>query len=150
MLTKNKLLGIILIALSIGALIMIVQFPPSNLKGDPGPKVYPSIGVALMLICSPFIMKSKKNEDKPYFTKEQWQRLFYLFGIFLVYALLIWLLGFWVVTPFMLFFLCHTFSKGKKVALWKKLLFASIVPLLLYPLFQYVLIMIMPKGILFR
>ena len=73
-----------------------------------------------------------------------------LFGFFACYAAAIYYVGFWRVAPIMLLLLCQMFSKGEKVALWKKIVYAAVIPLLLYPVFNNMLSLIMPTGTLFR
>ena len=74
-----------------------------------------------------------------------------MFGMFVLYAGLLWLVGYVIATPVLLVITSFLFTEeDKKVALWKKLLFAAILTGALYWIFAKVLVMLLPMGILFK
>ena len=149
----NKDKVIALICLVFGAVYMgtALTLPPTNLANDPGPKIFPVLGSGIVMLSSAAILlKRYEGAPKAAYTREQWGKAIQMFAVFVVYAVLLWLVGYLVATPLALFVTSFMFTdEGVKIALWKRILFAVIVTAVLYWIFAKVLIMLLPVGILF-
>ncbi len=150
---KNRVLGIASIILSIVAFILISQMTAafSLAEGDPGPRLFPAIAAAVIGIFGIIVLFEKDDsEAKEFLEKSQWGRLFLLYGIFIVYAVLVWLLGFMYPSILMLFITCTLFSGQKKIPLWIRIVYAVVLSVAITYAFQRLFAVPMPKGILFK
>lgn len=149
---KNQILGVSAIVLSAAAFVLISQMAPAFAlaEKDPGPRVFPAIAAGIIGIFGIVLLFSKSEETKKFLEKNQWGRLFLLYGIFLVYAVGIWLLGFLYPSILMLFVTCTLFSGKKKIPLWIRAAYAVLVSIIICYLFKTVFTVPMPKGILLK
>ncbi|NDL67810.1 tripartite tricarboxylate transporter TctB family protein [Anaerotalea alkaliphila] len=121
---------------------------PVNLA-EPGPRLMPYLAEALMALCGiGMIVESemKKEEDKPYLTKEGWKRLGIIFGVLSAYTMGLVVLGFLWVTPFMLFVLIGMLSGEQKVPRVKKAVISVAVTFALYFVFAKGFSVGLPAG----
>lgn len=147
--TKNRVLSIIMLVLSVVVIIGASKLPVSNLQRDPGPAFFPYFLSVIMIIASVILFFQKSKDEKPFMTKDEYKRMFILFGLFIVYAVLFYLLGVYRTVPLVLLSLCYLFSRGRKLPFWKLLIYTAVAWAFIYILFKYVIVMAMPKGLLF-
>ena len=146
---KDRLLGLIILAIGLLVILGAISLPSSNLANDPGPAIFPIFGAILMIGGSLSIIVRKQEQAKPFLSHEQWKRLWILFAIFIGYAIGLWLIGFIISTFLILLILNILFSEGDKISLWKRLVFSIIVTVLIYFLFETGLSLLLPDGLLF-
>ena len=148
---KNQILGITSILLSAVAFIMISRMAAafSLAPKDPGPRLYPSISAGLIGIFGIAVLLDRE-ETKEFLQKNQWGRLFLLYGIFVIYAIGIYFLGFLYPSVLMLFATCTLFAGEKKVPLWIRVAYAVVLGIAVTYAFQSVFSVPMPKGLLFK
>jgi len=129
----------------------------SKYAGDPGPRLFPLIGAAIMLICSIFILiKPDKPTGKKFLTPAQWKSAGIIFGIYILTTVLFAVIGFTATVPIIIFILTYLMSfqsepdmpRGKRII--KAVIFAIIAGVLIYLAYKVGLKARLPKGILFK
>ena len=116
---------------------------------DVGPKLFPFFAGSILLVCSIGKFFSSKEKGKPFCTKEQWITVGILLGTLVAYMLLLYLVGFLVSTPPMLFALVYLLNGRKKPKVVKTIIFAVVMTAIVFLVFRYVLSVMLPMGILF-
>lgn len=148
---KDQVLGLIMVAFSLLAGYMTSKIGVSILDGDPGPKVFPSAASVLIGLCGIVLFVApEKKEGKPFLTKTEWKRLINLYGLYLLYWGLLWLVGYRVAIPVVLFIISYLFSNGTNTKIGKIILYTAAVSAAI--IFIYVVLMEtrLPEGILFE
>lgn len=148
---KDKAIAACCMVLGIVYLAAALQLPATNLVNDPGPKVFPLIGGVIVIASSLAILLKRYDEaPKATYTKAQWKKAAVMFGVFVLYAVMLWIFGYVIATPIVLLLTSYMFTdEGVKVALWKRILFAAAVTAFIYWIFVKVLVMLLPTGIIF-
>ena len=111
---KNKKdfgLGVFCILFAALIIYLSLQLKATGYEGDPGPKMFPIIGSVIMAICGIALIVAPEKQAKVFLTKQQWKAAFGLFGMYVVLALLLWLLGFMFAVPIVLFIVTFLLSK---------------------------------------
>ena len=138
---KNKKdlgLGVFCVLAAAFIAYMSFQLRATGYEGDPGPKMFPLIGSVILAICGIGLIVHPSGESRQFMTLEQWKSAFALFGIYVGFAVLLWLLGFSVAVPVILFITCYLLSgqslkdATRKARLLRSLIFAVICGALLY------------------
>ena len=148
---KDQVLGLIMIAFSLLAGYMTSKIGVSILEGDPGPKVFPAAASVLIGLCGIVLFVApEKKEGKPFLSKVEWKRLLTLSGLYLLYWGMLWLVGYRVAIPVILFIISFLFSKGTNTKIGKILIYTIAVSAAI--MFIYVVLMEtrLPEGILFE
>ena len=151
-LNKDKIIAAVCVLIGVIYLIGALNLPETNLAKDPGPKVFPIVGAVIVIASSAAILlKRYDNEPKAVYTKEQWKKAVIMLGLFIVYLLMLWILGFLISTPIILLVSSYMFTdEGVKVALWKRVVFALALTFFLYWIFAKVLVMLLPTGMILK
>ena len=151
-LNKDKIIAAMCVLIGVIYLIGALNLPETNLAKDPGPKVFPFVGGVIVIVRSAAILlKRYDNEPKAVYTKEQWRKAVIMIGLFVVYLLMLWVLGFLISTPIILLVSSYMFTdEGVKVALWKRVVFALALTFFLYWIFTKVLVMLLPTGMILK
>ena len=124
-------------------------------KGDPGSRMFPLIGAAIMFICGLVVLIKPGKESKTFLTKEQWKAAAVIFGIYILAVVLFWLVGFMITVPIILFILTYLMSAlsrpndSKKKRLIQSLIYAVIAGALVYVAYVIGLQAKLPTGLLF-
>ena len=144
---KDRILGIIVLAISLLFAYYTTGIKETSYVGDPGPRLFPYIACFIIGI-SGLILIVRKNQTnyKAYLTKEQWKRFWILFGIYVLNYLLLLLVGYKVAIPVTLALSCFLFSKGNGTAAWKKLVYVAAVSFAMYALYVMILGASLPNG----
>ena len=111
---KNKKdfgLGVFCILFAALIIYLSLHLKGSGYDGDPGPKMFPIIGSVIMAICGIALIIAPEKEQKAFLTWSQWKAAFGLFGMYVGLALLLWLLGFMIAVPIVLFIITFMLSK---------------------------------------
>lgn len=147
--TKNRIVAIPWLLLSLGYIYYIQQIPPSTMKGDPGPTLFPNIAGFLMLALSLilFIFPGKESEKK-WMDKQGMTRLGGLYLVYVLYVVGMALIGFTIPTALVLYTTCTMFSKstGVQVPLYKRVIYAVLVTLVVWAFFHVLLKCQLPTG----
>ncbi len=154
---KDRLLGIILLLISLFFFIFTMQQESPRFEGDPGPKMFPLIGCIITAVCGVLtVVHPEKKEGKTYLNKEEFRRAAKLFGLYAAFLVLIWAIGFMITAPVLLFAISYLFSfesrpddpKGKRIL--RSAVYAVVVGAALYLLYVTALQTQLPKGALWQ
>ena len=111
---KNKKdlgLGVFCILFAALIIYLSLQLKATGYEGDPGPKMFPIIGSVIMAVCGIALIIAPEKNQKVFLTKEQWKAAGGLFAMYVLFAVLLWLLGFMFAVPIMLFIVTFLLSK---------------------------------------
>lgn len=148
---RDRILGIgaVIFGIVVALMTRFTVDHTIRVAGDPGAHVFPYITAVIFLLAGvSLIVRKQEGEDKVFMTKEQWVRLFTLFGVLVGYIVLIYFVGFSIATFVMMFTISMMFARGQNVAVWKVALYALVATLCVWALFRYVLRVFLPKGLL--
>ena len=154
---KDQILGIAVLIIAAFYAFHTSKLPPTSYVADPGPKMFPLAGCLILGICGILlIIHPTKGQGTPMFTKQQWIHCWLLFGIYVLYLALLWLVGFIYAAPVILLILSYVFSfvtkpdEKRSRRIVKTLIYTVILSVALYVLYVIVLDAQLPGGILFR
>ena len=149
-LKKNQIIGIVLLIFTAIVGVMVAQFdaPIVNAISDPGPKLFPIIGLVLVGVGSVGLLQQKTEEEEPSVSSEEKIRILKMLGLYIAYTLGLWLFGFLIATPIALFAVMHLMAMGKKLKLPVQIGYSVVVTVVLYVLFSSVMKFMLPKGLL--
>lgn len=158
MVKNKKDFGLGVASVLIAAIItyLSMQLRSTGYQGDPGSRMFPLIGAALMFICGLALIIRPSKETGVFLTPKQWKSAFIMFGVYLVATLLLYLVGFTVTVP--IIFFCLTFMMSKlslkdislKKRVVKALIFAILAGAGVYVAYVVALGAALPKGLLFK
>ena len=125
---KDFITGIVTLVVSAWIIWMTTRLPATVYEGDPGPKMFPMIGGVLMAICGILLLIKQGPETPQYLTKKQWKAAGTIFGIYVLFLLLMYVFGWVVGMPLTLFVLTFTLSSiSMPDATIKKRLLTSLI-----------------------
>ena len=153
----DKLLGAGLIAFAIAGMLVTMQISVRTFNDDPGPKLFPLMGFSILLLCGLGMlltgMKTPEGtvigEEVGRGTPAAMTRGTVMFGLLVAYSLALWLLGYYIATPLMVFAFYHTIAGPERRVWWRGALYALAVTGGLYLVFAELLNTLLPTGILF-
>ena len=144
------MVGMVFIILGIVVVMLTSQISkPVNLH-EPGPRIFPYLCAAGLILCGTGLLFEKKSEAGALvLTKQGWRKLLSLGVVFVVYAIGIWAIGYFLASVIALWVTIQILSK-RKVSAWKAMLISVIFTILVYVIFQYGLHSMLPTGIIFQ
>lgn len=147
---KDRLIGLLLTVFGITALILSMQIRVKGNSTDPGSRLFPVMASILLIVCGVGVLLSAgKSKDKVFLLPQGWKKLGAAFGLMIGYTLALKYLGFVISTPVFLYFVVTMLAGEEKVVVWKKILYSVVVTGLTWYIFQKILSMNLPSGILF-
>lgn len=148
---KNRILAVVLLlfAAVVYGIITTFPLPVINATGDPGPRLFPTLGVLLVAAGSIGLLLQKEQTSAPFMSKPETKRLLLLAGGYIAYAAGLWALGFLLVTPVMLYLVMGLMAQGKPLKLVVRIIYSVGITAVLYWVFTYLLKFKLPGGFLF-
>lgn len=148
-LTKDRQLGVICLVITAFIVWQTSQIPiRAEQFQKVGPRTFPLIAAAMFAICGVyFLVRRQEGEDKVYMTKKQFGRALVMWGAYLLYLLLLYLVGMKFAAPVAVFVMTMLFGKGK-IKWWQAALYGLIFGVCFYLLYVYVFQVRVPRGIL--
>nr|WP_321456092.1 tripartite tricarboxylate transporter TctB family protein [uncultured Cohaesibacter sp.] len=148
--TRDRYLGILLMIAALLLGIVTIQIDYTPMTDDPGPKLFPLFACAILILCGlGLLIQSKPRRQELIVDKSYWIKLALVFAGLIAYGLMLWLIGFKIATPIMLFFFYWQMSQKGQFSLLAALIYTAISFAIIYSFFQYVLGSYLPEGILF-
>lgn len=148
--TKDRSTGLIALLLGIGVAFLTRKFPDSTMAGDIGPRVFPYISAGLLIICGAgLLITGGKKEGKPSYTPAELVRLARIFGVVLGYCVLMAFVGYMPATMLGAFVLSVMFGKMKKIPWQRSLIFAVVLTLAVFYIFEKLFVLPLPRGMFF-
>ena len=150
---KDRILGLCSVLVSAWMIFVTTKLNFPINKGDPGPKLFPYIGAIIILICGILLLIKPGKDSKQFMTKEQWKSAGLIFAVYLLFAVLLWLVGFMIAVPIMLFVLTLMFQAQSRPddplnkRIIRSLIYAIIAGALIYVAYVIGLQAKLPKGL---
>ncbi|MCQ2552421.1 MAG: tripartite tricarboxylate transporter TctB family protein [Clostridia bacterium] len=153
---KDVVAGIIAIICAGIITWLSLQMKASAYSGDPGPKMFPMIGAALMFICGLLLIIKPGPEDKKFLTGTQWKDAGIIFLCYIAFVVLLHFFGFGVAAPVVLFVLTYLMSAlsmpdaTKKKRVITSLIYAILAGAAVYVCYVLLLKARLPKGVFWK
>lgn len=147
--TKDRGTGLIALVMGAAIAVMTSQLPPSTIQGDIGPAVFPYFSAGLLMFCGAGLLITGSQKEASIFDKRALKRLALIFGVVLLYCIVMSYIGFLVPTVVIFFVLTTMFAEDADVVWWKRLLYSVVLTLVIYLLFHNVLNLKLPTNQLF-
>ena len=156
---KNKKdlgLGVFSIIASAVIIWLSMQLKATNYEGDPGPRMFPIMGAVIMAICGIALIVKPDPAGGRFLTPSQWKSAGKIFLIYIAMVVLLYLFGFIVAVPVILFILTYVLSSlsmadaSKKKRLVTSLVYAIIAGALIYVAYVIGLKASLPTGLVWK
>ena len=150
--TTDKPLGAGLIAFGLAGIAVTLQINVRTFNDDPGPQLFPMIGFGLLILCGlgMFLsaMRATPAAAEPK-DKEGLTRGALMFGLLVLYSVALWLVGYYVATPLMVYAFYHVIAGPERRVPWRGAIYALAITVGVHLLFATFLGTLLPRGILF-
>lgn len=147
---SDKPLGAGLTAFGLAGIAVTAQINVRTFNDDPGPQLFPMIGFGILILCGlGMLLLSRPPADLPETTRDSVGRGSIMAGLMILFAVGLWLFGFYVATPLMVYAFYHVIAGPDRRVAWKGAIYALAVTGLVYLVFGYFLNTLLPTGILF-
>ncbi|MFD1796993.1 tripartite tricarboxylate transporter TctB family protein [Paracoccus aurantiacus] len=145
----DKPLGAALLVLGAGGVISAAQISVRTFNNDPGPKLFPMMACAILIICGLGLLLRKSNRVTPAIPATEWRRGLTMAGLLVGYALGLWLVGFHAATFIGGFALYWAIAGPEKRSLMRGAIYALLLTLGVHLVFKTMLGTFLPQGFLF-
>lgn len=151
----NKSVVFSLALIGFGGLVILFAARLQSLflaqSGDIGPKAFP-IGAAIALIVCAIgkMLTEGRQETKPLFTGEGWKRVAAMFVALIAYLVAMKFLGYIISTLIFTPLLVIVMREDRKLRPVSLIIFSVVTTAVLYVVFQYVILVRLPVGMLFQ
>lgn len=149
-LNKNQVYSLCVIVFA-----LIVIYATSQLDSlfqlserDVGPKFFPYAASVGMILCAIGKFITERNTSAALFDKRGWIRAAVVFGLIALYLVAIWLVGYLIATPIFTALLVIAMKEDRKVKPVTVILFSVITTIVLYVVFEKIIMVFLPAGIL--
>lgn len=148
---KNQIYSFCVILFAIIFMIMTSQLKSvyTLSERDIGPRAFPYLAGAGLIVCAIGKMLTEGPKDDVVFTLDGWKRILVVFALIAGYLLAMTFVGYIITTPVFSFLLVYAMKEDRKFSVWKTLLFAVLLTAVLYVVFQNIILVFLPTGILF-
>ena len=148
---RNRLLGVISTTLGI-LMVLLTAFtvdPKIRIAGDPGARMFPFMTGGLFIVTGlALLFRKDDTKDEVFLTPRQWFRLFRLFGVLILYVIIMYVAGFIAATFVLLLGVSLMFAWGQGTKPVEHLIFALVATAVIYFLFHNGLKIYLPKGMI--
>lgn len=147
--TRDRMLGVFLIATAISLGMIASQIDFISMTGDPGPKLFPYFACSILLLCgAAMLLQAAPHEELPQFDRRFWKRAGAVFVSLIGYAVLLWAVGFHLATPVMLLAFYWQMSLKGQFNLFWGIFYAAVTYGLVFTFFSFFLGSYLPEGVL--
>jgi len=148
----DKPLGAGLILFGVAGIWMTLQLKVRTFNDDPGPQLFPVLGFTILIICGAgLLFLVKVSEKKSNFSADARKRLLRgmnMYGLFVLYSLGLWLVGYYVASPIMVYVFYHVIAGKRGRVVWKGIIYSAVVTVVVHLIFSVFLNTLLPVGIL--
>lgn len=148
----DKPLGAGLILFGIAGIAATLQISVRTFNDDPGPQMFPIFGFAILIFCGlgMLFVGAPAGEDRdPAQSRQRFIRGTVMSALFIGYSAGLWLLGFYVATPIMVYAFYHVIAGPGRRVPWQGAVYALAVTGGVHLIFRVFLNTLLPSGILF-
>ena len=152
---KDMILGVASVCISLWIVWQTMALQAIEKRGDPGSRLFPYIGAAIMLICGVVLIIKPGQDDKQFMTKDQWKSAGLIFAVYCLCTFLFWLVGFMIAVPIILFIITFLFQGQSRPddpvqkRLIRSLIYAVIAGAAIYVIYVIGLQADLPTGLIF-
>ena len=152
---RTYIMGVVVLALAAWIGWQTSQMTTRFVSNEPGPKLFPFISAIGMGVCAILSMifdapKEAKHEKKAMMPKGGWLRIGLLLVEFVLFALGMEWLGFWITSMVGLMVFFYTLKGDKKINIWVALALSIILGSICYFGMTKLFSIPMPKGTLWK
>ncbi|MBQ7518833.1 MAG: tripartite tricarboxylate transporter TctB family protein [Clostridia bacterium] len=152
---RTYIMGVLVMALAAWIGWQTSKMPTRFVTNEPGPKLFPYISAIGMAVCAILSMifdapKEAKENKKPLMDKKGWLRVGLLVGEFVLFAVGMNAIGFWITSMVGMLVFFYTLKGEKKINFWVALLIAVVLGSLCYFGMTKLFNIPMPKGTLWK
>lgn len=152
---RTYIMGVLVLALAAWIAWQTGLMKTRFVSNEPGPKLFPYISAIGMGVCAILSMifdarKESKENRKPVMTKQGWLRVGLLLVEFVLFALGMNWLGFWITSMVGMMVFFYTLKGDKKINFWVALAISVILGSLCYFGMSRLFNIPMPKGTLWK
>lgn len=152
---RTYIMGVLVLALAAWIGWQTSQLPTRFVSNEPGPKLFPYISAIGMGICAILSIifdapKDAKEKKKSRIDKAGWLRMGLLLVEFVLFALGMNWLGFWITSMVGMMVFFYTLKGEKKINFWVALLISVALGSLCYFGMSRLFNIPMPKGTLWK
>ncbi len=149
----DKPLGAGLIAFGIAGILVTMQISVRTFNDDPGPRLFPIMGFAILILCGLGMLLTAgpavASDENPGEARARLVRGALMFGLLVVYSISLWLAGYYVATPILLYVFYHVIAGPENRVPWKGAVYALAITGGVHVVFSEFLNTLLPTGILF-
>lgn len=150
---SDKPLGTGLIAFGIAGIWATMQITARTFNDDPGPKLFPIIGFAILIICGfgmlLFPKPASEERGSAQERRDEFRRGSIMAALFVLYSLALWLVGFYLATPLAVYAFYSVIAGPKRRVFWRGAIYAGAVTGSVHLIFAMFLNTFLPAGTLF-
>lgn len=152
---RTYIMGVLVLVLAAWIGWQTYQMPNRFVSNEPGPKLFPYLSAIGMAVCAILSMifegpKEAKQEKKTQITKKGWLRIGLLLLEFVVFALGMNWIGFWITSMLGTLMFFYTLKGEKKINFWVALAISVIIGSVCYFGMTKLFTIPMPKGTLWK
>lgn len=149
----DKPLAAGLIVFGMAGIWATMQITARTFNDDPGPKLFPIIGFAILIICGfgmlLFPKPAPEEQISPEDRRAEFRRGSVMAGLFILYSLALWLVGFYVATPLAVYAFYSVIAGPTRRVFWRGATYAGAVTGAVHLVFAMFLNTFLPTGTLF-
>lgn len=146
----DKPLGAGLIAIGVAGIFLAMQISVRTFNDDPGPKLFPMIGFGILIFCGlGMLLLSRPAPAAEPTARGTLPRGALMFALMVAYSLGLWLFGYYIATPIMVYAFYHVIAGRERRVPWRGAVFALAVTGGVHLVFAEFLHTLLPVGILF-
>jgi energy-converting hydrogenase Eha subunit E len=149
----DRALGAGLTVFGIAGILLTMQINVRTFNDDPGPELFPIFGFTILVLCGlGMLIQAKPDPDDGVSAEERRQRFqrgAVMAGLFVLYSIGLWLVGFYIATPIMVYAFYHVIAGPGRRVPWQGVLYALAVTAGVHLIFGEFLHTLLPQGILF-
>lgn len=149
----DKPLGAGLIAFGIAGILVTMQISVRTFNDDPGPQLFPILGFAILILCGLGMLLTAAPPAPPVEDRDAARARFgrggLMFGLLVLYSVALWLTGYYVATPILLYTFYHVIAGAERRVPWQGALYALAITAGVHVVFAEFLNTLLPTGILF-
>ncbi|MBY6048993.1 tripartite tricarboxylate transporter TctB family protein [Vannielia litorea] len=158
MMNTEKPLGAGLIAFGAAGIWATLQISVRTFNDDPGPQLFPILGFSLLVLCGLGMLLTRARQSKVLTEAEadavqearsSTLRGVVMAGLLVAYSLALWIFGYYIATPLMVYAFYHTIAGPERRVWWRGALYAAAVTLGVHLVFAEMLNTLLPTGLLF-
>ena len=149
-LNKNQIYSLCVMAFAVILIYATSQLDSlfSLSERDVGPKFFPYAAAVGLIICAAGKFITERKKSTPLFDWKGWMKTIIVFGTIALYLIAIYVMGYLVATPIFTALLVIIMREDRRVKPIAVILFSVITTAVLYVVFEKIIMVFLPSGII--